>query len=41
MLCVVRYDRSVPCLLTCIEFCVEDNADARIGVSVLLCQVQS
>ncbi len=33
--------RSVPCLLTCIEFCVEDNADARIGVSVLLCQVQS
>ncbi len=33
--------RSVPCLLTCIEFCVEDSADARIGVSVLLCQVQS
>jgi len=43
MLCCAIWSiyRSVPCLLTCIEFCVEDNADARIGVSVLLCQVQS
>ncbi len=43
MLCVVRCDiyRFVLWLLICIEFFVEDNADARIGVSVLLCQVQS
>ncbi len=33
--------RFVLWLLICIEFFVEDNADARIGVSVLLCQVQS
>ncbi len=44
MLCVVRCDLFIDLvlwLLTCIEFFVEDNADARIGVSVLLCQVQS